>query len=110
MPKMLGSVYGKLLITCPLNWKSDDRYGQKIVEAAVHSKFFSLYEVEQGVTTITYDPEQKKKQIPLSEWLKYMGKTKHLLKEENKSILTEFEKEIEKRWKRLKARHENPYL
>ncbi|MBA4537368.1 pyruvate synthase [Bacillus aquiflavi] len=108
--KNVGTVYGKLLITCPLNWKSDDRYGQKIVEAAVHSNFFPLYEVEQGVTTITYDPEQKKKQVPLSEWLKYMGKTKHLLKEENKSILTEFEKEIEKRWKRLKARHENPYL
>ncbi|CAM3764046.1 thiamine pyrophosphate-dependent enzyme [Mesobacillus thioparans] len=106
----VGTVYGKLLITCPLNWKSEDRYGQTIVEAAVNSNFFPLYEVEQGVTNITYDPEAKNKKIPLSDWLKYMGKTKHLLKEENKDMLVEFEEEVEKRWQRIKAKHENEYL
>lgn len=106
----VGTVYGKLLITCPLNWKSEDRFGQTIVEAAVNSNFFPLYEVEQGVTNITYDPEAKNKKIPLSDWLKYMGKTKHLLKEENKDMLVEFEEEVEKRWQRLKAKHENEYL
>lgn len=106
----MGTVYGKILITCPLNWKSEDRYGTKIMEAAVNSNFFPLYEIEQGKTTITYDPEAKKKKIPLAEWLKYMGKTKHLLKEENKHLLEEFEREVERRWQRLKAMHENPYL
>ncbi|MGJ7919673.1 thiamine pyrophosphate-dependent enzyme [Neobacillus sp. LXY-4] len=106
----VGTVYGKLLITCPLNWKSDDRYGTTIVEAAVNSNFFPLYEIEEGVTTITYNPEEKKKQIPVSDWLKYMGKAKHMLKEENKPMLEEFEHEIEKRWQRLKAKHENPLL
>ncbi|WP_226087247.1 thiamine pyrophosphate-dependent enzyme [Mesobacillus sp. S13] len=106
----VGTVYGKLLITCPLNWKSEDRFGQTIVEAAVNSNFFPLYEVEQGITNITYDPEAKNKKIPLTDWLKYMGKTKHLLKEENKDMLVEFEEEVEKRWQRLKAKHENEYL
>lgn len=106
----VGTVYGKLLITCPLNWKSDDRYGQTIVEAAVNSNFFPLYEVEEGVTKITYDPEAKNKKIPLADWLKFMGKTKHLLKEENKDMLAEFEEEVERRWQRLKAKHESEYL
>lgn len=106
----MGPVYGKLLITCPLNWKSDDRYGTKIIEEAVNTCFFPLYEIEQGVTTITYNPEDKNKRVPLSDWLKYMGKTKHLLKEENKSILEEFEAEVEKRWQRLKAKHDHPLL
>ncbi|MEK4148612.1 thiamine pyrophosphate-dependent enzyme [Robertmurraya sp. FSL W8-0741] len=106
----VGTVYGKILITCPLNWKSEDRYGNTIMEAAVNCNFFPLYEVEQGETTITYNPETKKKAIPLTEWLKYMGKTKHLLKEENKELLANFEKEIERRWNRLKAQHENPLL
>lgn len=106
----VGTVYGKLLITCPLNWKSEDRFGQTIVEAAVNSNFFPLYEVEQGVTNITYNPEAKNKKIPLADWLKYMGKTKHLLTEENKDMLVEFEEEVEKRWQRLKAKHENEYL
>ncbi|MHC0038655.1 thiamine pyrophosphate-dependent enzyme [Pseudoneobacillus sp. C159] len=106
----VGTVYGKILITCPLNWKSEDRYGEVILQQAVNSCFFPLYEVEQGVTTITYNPEEKNKRVALSEWLKYMGKTKHLLKEENKEILMDFEAEVEKRWHRLKAKHENPYL
>ena len=62
----VGTVYGKILIACPLNWKSDDRYGATIVEAAVNSNFFPLYEVEQGQTTITYNPEAKKKKIEVS--------------------------------------------
>jgi pyruvate ferredoxin oxidoreductase alpha subunit len=106
----VGTVYGKILITCPLNWKSEDRYGTVIMENAVNSCFFPLYEIEQGITTITYNPEEKNKRIPLSDWLKYMGKTKHLLKEENKPMLEEFESEVEKRWQRLKAKHESPVL
>jgi pyruvate ferredoxin oxidoreductase alpha subunit len=106
----VGTVYGKILITCPLNWKSEERFGQTIMEAAVNSCFFPLYEVEQGDTTITYNPEDKKKRIPLSDWLVYMGKSKHLLKEENKPVLDDFGREIEARWQRLKAKHENPLL
>ncbi|WP_409275340.1 thiamine pyrophosphate-dependent enzyme [Neobacillus sp. SCS-31] len=106
----VGTVYGKILITCPLNWKSEDRYGNTIMEAAVNSCFFPLYEIEQGSTTITYNPEEKNKRVPASEWLKYMGKSKHLLKEENKEMLVAFEKEIENRWQRLKAKHDHPIL
>ena len=108
--KNVGLAYGKLLITCPLNWKSDDRYGEKIVKAAVESCFFPLYEIEQGITNITVDPEAKNKRVPLSEWLKYMGKSKHLLRPEYSDLLAEFEQEVEKRWTRLKAKHESPYL
>nr|WP_250886608.1 thiamine pyrophosphate-dependent enzyme [Bacillus sp. SM2101] len=106
----VGTVYGKILITCPLNWKSEDRFGQKIMEAAVHSCFFPLYEIERGETTITYNPDTKKKRIPLTDWLKFMGKTKHLLKEENSEMLSEFEDEVERRWQRLKAFNDSPYL
>ncbi|MGG3284112.1 hypothetical protein [Paenibacillus solani] len=34
----------------------------------------------------------------------------HLLKEENKEMLGEFEKEVKRRWSILKAKHENPLL
>ncbi len=108
--KHAGTVYGKLLITCPLNWKSEERYGSKILEAAVNSNFFPLYEVEQGKTTITYNPEARKKKIPVEDWLSYMGKSKHLLKEENADILEDFKAEIEGRWIKLQAKHEHPHL
>ena len=106
----VGTVYGKILITCPLNWKSNERYGAKIMEAAVNSCFFPLYEVEKGDTVITYNPDARKKRIELAEWLQYMGKTKHLLREENAHLLREFEEEVNKRWMKLQAKHEHPGL
>ena len=105
-----GMVYGKILITCPLNWKSVEEEGQSIVEAAVNSCFFPLYEVEHGVTTLTYNPEDKKKRIELSGWLKMMGKTKHLLNDNSKEMLKSFENEVQRRWNMLKVKHESPYL
>jgi len=105
-----GLVYGKILISCPLNWKAADNLGTTIVGAAVNSCFFPLYEVEKGVTSITYNPEEKGKRVPVAEWLKLMGKTKHLLRPEYSNVLNDFEKEVERRWARLKARHENPLL
>jgi pyruvate ferredoxin oxidoreductase alpha subunit len=105
-----GLVYGKILITCPLNWLSEEKYGQTIIEDAVNSCFFPLYEVEHGITTITYDPEEKNKRIPLANWLTRMGKTKHMTKPEYAEALKSFEDEVERRWRRLKAKHENPYL
>ncbi|MEF3305490.1 thiamine pyrophosphate-dependent enzyme [Paenibacillus sp. GYB003] len=105
-----GLVYGKILITCPLNWLSDDQEGTNIVDAAVNSCFFPLYEVERGITNITYNPEEKNKMVSVAEWLGTMGKTKHMTKPENAEALAEFEQEVARRWNRLKAKHENPYL
>ncbi|MEK7280075.1 MAG: thiamine pyrophosphate-dependent enzyme, partial [Nitrospirota bacterium] len=70
-----GLVYGKLLSACPLSWKSDERMGSKIVQAAVDSNFFPLYEIEHGKTILNYNPEGKGKKVPVAEWLKMMGKT-----------------------------------
>lgn len=105
-----GLVYGKILITCPLNWLSDDKMGTQIVNAAVDSCFFPLYEVEHGITSITYHPEEKNKKIPLLDWLTMMGKTKHMGKPENAEALQTFEREVERRWNALKAKSEHPHL
>lgn len=105
-----GMAYGKILISCPLNWIARDDQGSQIVGTAVNSCFFPLYEVEKGVTTITYDPEEKGKRVPVGEWLGMLGKTKHLLKPEYEATLKSFEAEVERRWQRLKAKHENPVL
>lgn len=105
-----GLVYGKILIACPLNWISKDDEGTNIVDAAVNSCFFPLYEVEHGQTAITYNPDEKGKRVPLTDWLKTMGKTRHLLKPENAEALRAFEAEVERRWQILQAKHEHPFL
>lgn len=103
-------VYGRVLSTCTLSWRSDEELGAKLVQAAADCCFWPVYEVEHGKTTINYDPEEKGRRIPIKDWLGMMGKTKHLLKPESADVLAELEHEIERRWVRLKAKHENPVL
>jgi len=105
-----GTAYGKILISCPLNWKTEDRAGVEIVQAAVDSCFFPLYEIESGVTRITYDPEPIGRRLPVAGWLALMGKTRHLCKPGNEATLAAIEAEVERRWQRLKAKDQNPLL
>ena len=105
-----GTVYGKILIACPLEWKSEERIGLEIIQAAADCCFFPLYDVVRGITTISYNPEDKGKKAPVTEWLRLMGKTKHLGKPEYKDIVERLQKEVDRRWERLKAMAANPLL
>ncbi len=108
--KKHGFVFGKILVSCPLNWKSEEKDGFKILQKAADCCFFPLYDVQHGKTRISYDPDQLGKRLPVSEWLKLMGKSKHLLLPENEMLLKELEREIDTRWKRLKAKSEHRFL
>ena len=66
--------------------------------------------MENGKTTITYNPEEKGKKVDVIEWLKSMGKTSHLTKPGNEETVEAFRQEVERRWGRIKAKHENEYL
>src|SRR5512145_2667625 len=105
-----GLVFVKMISMCPLAWKTEERMSVPIIQAAVDSCFFPLYEVERGITTINYDPEEKGKKVPVTEWLKHMGKTKHMLKPDCKPELDRFQAEVDRRWVRLKELHKNPLL
>jgi len=105
-----GLVFGKILVACPLNWGSEERYGLEILKRAADCCFFPIYEIENGLTILNYDPDQNQKRIPVEKWLEMMSKEKHLLKPENKLILDEFQNEINFRWERLKARAQHPLL
>jgi pyruvate ferredoxin oxidoreductase alpha subunit len=105
-----GMAFGKLLVTCPLNWKSEEKLGQNILQAAVDSCFFPLYEIEEGKTTLTYDPEKEGKKVAVTEWLKLMGKTKHLLEPQYAEVLARIQSEVDRRWRRIRAMSEHPLL
>ncbi len=108
--KREGLVYGKIMSFCPLNWRTRDDVAQPVMQAAIDCCFFPLYEVEKGKTTLSYDPDILDTRIPAADWLKQMGKTKHLTKPKNADILKSFEAEVDRRWKRIKAMHEHEEL
>lgn len=108
--KTTGTAYVKALSACPLNWNDKPSTERKVIEAAVNSCYFPLYEVEQGITALSYDPEKMGKKIPVLDFLSMMGRTKHLQKEMYGDIVKELQEEIDRRFARLKARAENPVL
>ncbi|MBT3627372.1 MAG: pyruvate synthase [Rhodospirillaceae bacterium] len=103
--KREGLVYGKILSFCPLNWKTTDDAAEDVLQTALDSCFFPLYEVEQGHTSLTYDPDAVGRRRPVADWLGLMGKTKHLLGRDNSERLEAIESEVDRRWQRLKIMH-----
>lgn len=108
--KKEGMVYGKILSFCPPFWSTADDAAQPVLQAAIDSCFFPLYEIEHGHTAITYDPDATDRRRPVADWLKLMGKTRHLLAPENAPIVQGVQDETDRRWRRLKAMHGHPDL
>ncbi len=80
-----GMTYGKILSFCPLNWTTTDDAAESVLQVAIDSCFFPIYEVERGKTHITYDPELLGRRRKITDWLGQMGKTKHLMAEGNEA-------------------------
>ncbi len=104
--KTTGTAYVKAISACPLNWNDKPATERRVIEAAVNCCYFPLYEVEQGVTRLSYDPEKTGKKIPVLDWLSMMGRTKHLQKEEYKDVVERMQKETDRRFSELKKRAE----
>lgn len=108
--KDFGTAYLKALSACPLNWGDAPDSERDVISAAVDCCYFPLYEVEQGITTLNYDPEKGGKKIPVTDWFSMMGRTKHLAKTQYREITEKIQAEVDRRFQRIKMRSENPLL
>jgi pyruvate ferredoxin oxidoreductase beta subunit len=72
----------------------------KLAKMAVDTCFWPLFEIENDVWTLNYDPGPNKK--PMIEWLKMQGRFRHLLKPENAHIVETIQKNVDLRWEQLK--------
>ena len=100
--KTTGTAYVKAISACPLNWNDKPMTERRVIEAAVNSCYFPLYEIENGITRLSYDPEKAGKKIPVADWLSMMGRTKHLLKEEYREVREALQQETDRRYQELK--------
>lgn len=105
-----GTAYIRCLSACPLNWGDKPQTERKVIAYAVNSCYFPLYEVENGITNITYNPESKNKKIPVSQWLSMMGRTKHLCLDGYEDITDSIQNEVDRRWNKLKIMADHPEL
>lgn len=105
-----GLAFGKLLTSCPLNWGAEEKFGQEILSRAADTCFFPIFEIERGLTTLNYDPEKDGKKVPIERWIEMMGKSRHLLQPAHAETLRELQREVDRRWERLKAMAAHPLL
>jgi len=98
-----GPSFMNVLSPCPRGWRYEMEESMEIARLAVDTCFWPLFEVENGKVRITRKPKEK---IPVAEWLKKQGRFRHLFKEQNKHIIDEIQKDVDRNWAWLLKREE----
>ncbi len=93
-----GPAFINALSVCPRGWRTPENEGLEITELAVKTNYWPLYEIENGEYKINLKPDNPQ---PITDWLEVQGRFKHLLKEENRELIDEIQKQVDKRWKKL---------
>jgi pyruvate ferredoxin oxidoreductase beta subunit len=93
-----GPAFLNVLQPCTLGWRYPMKKTVEMAKLAVESKFWPLYEVENGIYKLNYKPS---KEVPVSEFMKEQGRFKHLFKPENKHIIDFIQKRTEEEWNKL---------
>ncbi|PAB59340.1 thiamine pyrophosphate-dependent enzyme [Anaeromicrobium sediminis] len=93
-----GPAFMNVLAPCPRGWRYDPADLMKICKLAVDTCYWPMYEVEDGIWKLNYEPKEK---LPVEEFLKVQGRFKHLFKPENRHLIDEIQKEVDKRWECL---------
>lgn len=70
-----GPSFLNVLAPCPRGWRYEVRDLMKISKLAVDTRFWPLYEIEEGVLRISYRPKDRK---PIAEFLAAQGRFAHL--------------------------------
>jgi pyruvate ferredoxin oxidoreductase beta subunit len=93
-----GPKFLNVLQPCQLGWGYDPKDTVQLGKLAIETCFWPLYEVENDVWKLNYKPKEK---LPLAEFMKPQSRFKHLFKPENKDLLEQAQKEVDRRWEML---------
>ncbi len=96
-----GPAFLNVLSDCPLGWGHEPRESKRVLDAAVDSRFWPLYEVVDGEYRLTYRPGRA---VPVEEWLRPQARFAHLLRPENRELVARIQERIDADWAALLAR------
>ena len=98
-----GPAFLNVLTNCPLGWGHEPRLGIQVVDAAVSSCFWPLYEVVDGEYRLTYEPDEY---VPIEEWLRPQKRFAHLLRPESAELVERIQRQVAADWRSLRDRCE----
>ena len=96
-----GPAFINVLTNCPLGWGHEPRISARVLNAAVDTCFWPLYEVVDGTYGLSYRPEQPE---PIESWLGLQARFAHLLADENRQLVAEVQRQVDADWDELLAR------
>jgi pyruvate ferredoxin oxidoreductase beta subunit len=98
-----GPAFLNVLTNCPVGWGHEPRETLDILNAAVDSCFWPLYEVVEGRYRLTYVPESIR---PIEDWLRGQTRFSHLLHPEASAVVCEIQRQVTEDWEALRRRCE----
>ena len=93
-----GPAFMNVLASCNRGWRHGTDETVEIMQLAVDTCYWPLYEVENGEWKLSYRPKEKP---PVEEWLKRQGRFRHLFTPKNRHIIDKMQAEVDRRWERL---------
>jgi len=96
-----GPSFLNVLTDCPVGWGHEPRLGTKILDAAVDTHYWPLYEVVDESYRLTYEPERR---LPIERWLEGQARFAHLLHPENAGLVECIQAQVDADWAELVSR------
>lgn len=98
-----GPCFLNVLSPCPRGWRYEMEDLAEICKLAVDTCVWPLYEIEDGVWRLNYEPAKK---LPVECFLEKQGRFKHMFAKGNEWMIEDAQKYVDDQWEKLKNRCE----
>ena len=98
-----GPCFLNVLSPCPRGWRFETSDLAEICRLAVDTCVWPMYEIENGVWRLTYQP---KKKLPVEEFLKKQGRFAHMFAKGNEWMIQEAQEYVDEQYEKILSRCE----
>jgi pyruvate ferredoxin oxidoreductase beta subunit len=95
-----GPAFLNVLTDCPVGWGHEPKLARHVIDAAVETCFWPLYEVVDGRYRLSYLPRH----APVEEWLGSQQRFAHLFRPENAELIRKIQEQVDADWNELLVR------
>jgi pyruvate ferredoxin oxidoreductase beta subunit len=96
-----GPAFLNVLSDCPVGWGHEPKLFKTVLDLAVETRLWPLYEVVDGDYRVTYVPKER---VPVSEWFALQTRFAHLAKPEASDMVEQIQQRVDLDWERLLRR------
>jgi pyruvate ferredoxin oxidoreductase beta subunit len=94
-----GPAFLNVLTDCPVGWGHEPQLARHVIDAAVETGFWPLYEVVDGGYRLTHEPGR----APVEEWLRPQKRFAHLFQPGNEGLIRQIQEQVDRDWAALVA-------